>query len=64
MWTSYVHWAWYNVCMKVQDLKIQKGNAPRGTLGSWVVVHKSVTVAWFARKPNRDSLHVLAQQLS
>jgi len=50
--------------IKIQDLKIQKGNALRGTLGSWVVMHKGIAVAWYVRKPNRDSLYVLAQQLS
>ena len=50
--------------IKIQDLKIQNGNAPRGKLGSWFVTLKGAEVAGFARKPNLDSLRVIVLQLN
>lgn len=50
--------------IRVTDLAIQKGNAPRGKLGAWIVTLKGAEVAGFVRKPNLDSLLVIAKQLN
>jgi hypothetical protein len=50
--------------IKIQDLRVQNGNAPRGKLGAWIVTLKGAEVAGFVRKPNLDSLRVIVKQLN
>ena len=50
--------------IKIKDLAIQKGNAPRGKIGAWIVTLKGSEVAGFVRKPNLDSLRVIVKQLN